>query len=194
MDTYTNTAYSPAQNSPDAGNGCLDWDSEISQESSFVLLEEGIYPFTVTNVQRERYNPKPGSKIPACNQARVFLTIQGQEFQEKFPLHTKMEWKLSSLYASLGMKQKGEPVRMNWPALIGRSGYCKIGIRAWKKDDGTDAKSNDISRFLAPWDTEYPSGQPQQPAEQVPQPQPIVQIQQQTMLQTPPNQWTAGKF
>lgn len=202
METYSN--YNPYPQP--AADGCLDWDAEISQESSFVLLEEGDYPFTVEKLERGRYNPKPGSKIPPCNQVAVTFDLGEASLTENFLLHTKMEWKLSALYAAIGMKQKGEPTRMNWPAVPGRTGFCHVGVRTWKKEDGTEGKSNEIRKFYAPWDKEYPaivaqaqgSGgqQPQapQPSPQyIPQPAPYTP-QQQTLYPTNPNPWQVGKF
>ena len=187
---------------PAANDGCLGWEDEIQQESSFVLLEEGDYPFTVEKLERSRYSPKAGAKIPACNQAVVTFDVGGTTLTENFQLHTKMEWKISALYAAIGMKQQGAKVRMNWPAVMGRSGYCHVGVRAWKKDDGTTGQANQISKFYAPWDKEYPSlqakfggsAQPQPVTYQQPSAQPQYIPQQQTMYATNPNPWTPGKF
>ncbi|MCD8382282.1 MAG: DUF669 domain-containing protein [Clostridiales bacterium] len=178
-----------------ANDGCLGWDDEIQREDSYTLLDEGDYAFTVTKVERARYNPKPGGKIPACNQATVSFQVgpTGEVMTENFLLHTRMEWKISALYAAIGMKQQGERVRMNWPAVIGRSGYCHVTVREYKKDDGSTGKSNSISKYYAPWDPEYANLQAaqQQPTQQyIPQQQP----QQTSMYSTAPNQWTPGKF
>lgn len=205
MDYQNTYAAAPASN-----DGCLDWDSEIQQESSWELLPEGDYPFTVEKVERGRFSPKQGSKIPACNMAIVTFNVGGQTLTENFPLHTKMEWKISALYAAVGMKQQGEKVRMNWPGIVGRSGYVHVGVREWKKDDGSTGQSNEFKKFYAPWDKEYaalsnaptqpqyistqqPAPQPQQYAQPQPAPQPY-QPQQQTMYSAAPGHWTPGQF
>lgn len=183
-------------------DGCLGWEDEISQESSFVLLEEGDYPFTVEKLERGRFSPKPGGRIPACNQATVTFAVGGTTLSENFLLHTRMEWKISALYAAIGLKQQGERVRMNWPAVMGRSGICRIGVREWTKDDGTKGQSNEIRKFYAPWDKEYPALQAKFGGSQQGQPTTCQQApaqtqyipQQQTMYQANPNQWTPGKF
>lgn len=140
---------------PASNDGCLDWDGEIQQESSWELLPEGDYAFIVEKVERGRFSPKPNSKIPACNQATVTFIVGGQTLTDNFPLHTKMEWKISALYAAVGMKQQGEKVRMNWPGIVGRTGYVHVGVREWKKDDGTTGQSNDMRKFYVPWDKDY---------------------------------------
>lgn len=174
-------------------DGCLDWEGEIQAEGGeFPVLDPGIYPFTVTKFARGRFTPGPNSKLPACNQALVTLRVGDLELEEKFPLHAKMEWKISGLYAALGMKGQGERVRMNWPAIQGRSGYLELEIHTWTGNDGRERRSNRIARFLAPWDKDYPAAAAQnaapawggQPA------------QQQTIsgYQTHASPWEPGKF
>lgn len=179
-------------------DGCFGWDDEIQKEDSFVLLPEGDYPFTVLKVERQRYNPKQGSKLPACNMAEVTFSVGGETLTENFILHSKMEWKLSALYAAIGMKQKGEKVRMNWPGIVGRSGFCRIVVEKYTKNDGSEGTSNKFGRFYAPWDENYAALQAklggsaptayQQPYQQ--------NAQQTTMAgyQTNAPAWQAGKF
>lgn len=212
----TNNSYQPspyAQTAPGFGgypqqtaapDGCLDWDGEICQESGFTLLEPGFYLFTVQNITRSRYVPKGNSKIPACNLIVATLSVGGAELEENFPLHTKMEWKLSALYAAIGMKEHDQKVQMNWPATVGRSGYLEIGIRTWQRDNGGQGKSNEILRFLAPWDPDYQTAvracagaaQPLQAAAPQTQAEPAYIPQQQTIpgANPAPTPWTAGKF
>lgn len=115
----------------------LGWDDTISQESSFVELPEGDYDFVVDHWERGRF---PGSeKIPACNMATVYFNVKGPDGQEgsvreNFILHTRMEWKLSELFRSVGLKKEGEEVRMNWNALPGLTGRCHITLDPDSKD------------------------------------------------------------
>lgn len=48
---------------------------------------------------------------------------------------------------------------MNWTAVKGKVGRCKVGIRKWTKNDGTEAQSNEINRFYEP--ANPPAGTPQ---------------------------------
>lgn len=181
-------------------DGCLDWDSEIQQEDSYVLIPEGDYPFTIQKVERQRFTPKPNSnsKIPACNMAVVTFLVGGETLTDNFKLHSKMEWKLSAFYAAIGMKQKGEKVRMNWPGVVGRTGFCRIVIDKYTKNNGSEGESNKIDKFYAPWDSEYPElqqrfGGAQQPAPQTWQ-QPAPQQTTMSGYQTNAPAWQAGKF
>ena len=179
-------------------DGCFGWEDEIQNEDSFSLLPEGDYPFTVQKVERQRYSPKPNSKIPACNMAVVTFLVGSETLTENFMLHSKMEWKLSALYAAIGMKQKGEKVRMNWPGIIGRTGFCHIIIEKYKKNDGSEGESNKFSKFYTPWDENYAALQAklggsaptacQQPCQQT--------APQTTMAgyQTNAPAWQAGQF
>ena len=39
---------------------------------------------------------------------------------------------------------------MNWNAVIGSRGRCKVGVRHWKNQNGEDMQSNEIKRFYEP--------------------------------------------
>ena len=128
------------------------WDDEILDEGGeYEPLPEGDYDFTVAKVERTRSSGK--GKLPPCNMAKVTFDIYApdnkREITEKFILHSSMEWKLSQLFLSVGMKKHGEPLRMNWTALPGKTGKCRVGIRTYKKSDGSDGKTNEIKKLYA---------------------------------------------
>lgn len=88
----------------------LGWEDEIEKDGSdFILLPEGDYDFTVAKFERARFQ---GSvKMPACNQAKLELTVHSPEhgdvtiFHNLF-LHTKTEGLLSNFFAGIGQKKK----------------------------------------------------------------------------------------
>ena len=130
-------------------NYTYDWDSEINNESSeFVLLPEGDYDFTVEKFERGMFDGS--DKLPACKKAIVTFTIWGAEDKisvtENFLLCSKLEWKLSSLFLSVGMKKHGEPLRMNWTGLVGQKGRCHIFAEPGKN---SDKLFNRIKKFYA---------------------------------------------
>lgn len=130
-------------------NYTYDWDSEINNESSeFVLLPEGDYDFTVEKFERGTFDGS--DKLPACKKAIVTFTIWGAEdkisITENFLLCSKLEWKLSSLFLSVGMKKHGEPLRMNWTGLVGQKGRCHIFAEPGKN---SDKLFNKIKKFYA---------------------------------------------
>lgn len=47
---------------------------------------------------------------------------------------TSLEWKLSELFCGVGLKKKGEELRMDWGSLPGKTARAKVGIREGSKD------------------------------------------------------------
>lgn len=133
----------------------LNWEDEIKQDSEYILLPEGDYIFTVQGYERARHVPGPQGKLPPCNKAIVTILIRLDEEQEislkhNLFLHSSMEGLLSSFFGSIGLKQKGEPLRMNWNKIAGKKGVCRIGHR---EKDGN--KYNDIKRMIYAEDVDY---------------------------------------
>lgn len=184
------------QNAAPQNDGVYDWDSTIQQESSFVLLPAGDYRFTIEKFERARYNG--GDKIPPCPKAIVTFRVHAPDgtstlITENYLLHQKLEGKLSEFFASIGLKKKGEPMRMLWtPELMGKSGVCKVYVDNYKGNDGQDKQSNKIKMLYPAYD---------QPALAPPvQQQYAPPVQQQTappaqqQYAQPARNWTPGSF
>lgn len=144
------------RNNMDSGRE-LGWDATIERDQSdFVLLPEGDYPFTVTGFERGRHNGS--KKLPACNKAILTIEINGgtlgiTSIKHNLFLHSKCEGLLSAFFISIGLKKQGEALNMGayWGQLIGKTGICKVGVREWTSDrTGDKMHSNDITRFLEP--------------------------------------------
>jgi hypothetical protein len=141
----------------------LNWDDEIQKDGGeFIVLPAGDYNFTVTKFERGRF--AGSDKMPACNQAKLELTVHSPQhgdvviFHNLF-LHTKTEGLLSNFFAGIGQKKKGEPLRMNWQTVIGSKGRLKLEINTFKGRDGEDRTNNQVKTFH-PYDEV--SGQRQQ--------------------------------
>lgn len=136
-------------NQPES-DGAFGWDDEIEKEDAFTLLPEGDYWFKIMKVDKGRYDG--GEKISACPKAIVEFEVMSPDgntvkLTENFLLHQKMEWKLSQFFASIGMKQKGEKLKMNWsPAIIGKTGICKVIVHTYTKD-GAERQTNRIDKL-----------------------------------------------
>ena len=119
----------------------LGWDDSIEKDGKeFITLPAGDYDFEIESFERARSNGS--EKMPPCNMAVLQFTIKnphGEDIsvKENFLLHTKLEWKLSELFTSVGMKQKGERVRMNWSALPGSTGRCKLKVEHYTRTGKT---------------------------------------------------------
>ena len=132
----------------------LGWDDSIQEDSKeFIVLPEGDYEFTIESFERGR--SKGQGKLPPCNMAIVTFIIHnphGEDISvnENYLLHSSMEWKLSELFSSVGLKQKGEQIRMNWGALPGSKGRCSLIIHKYDKN-GEERKINRI-KSLYPYE------------------------------------------
>ena len=132
------------------------WDDTIQKDSEFVLLPEGLYWFTVKNYDRGRHTPNPQKlgKLPACPKATVYLQVvanEGEtELRHNLFLHSSTEGMLSAFFGAIGQKRKGEPLRMDWNAIIGKVGVCKVGSREYNGN-----KYNEVKGMIYAEDVDY---------------------------------------
>ncbi|OUS70279.1 hypothetical protein B1748_29015 [Paenibacillus sp. MY03] len=174
------------------------WDDTIEKDGGggFTLLPAGDYFFTVAKFERSRF--AGSEKMPACNQAKLELTIHSPEhgdvtvFHNLF-LHTKTEGLLSNFFSAIGQKRKGEPLRMNWQTVTGSKGKAKLGVRNYRSQ-GEDRSANEVKTFYS-YEEAFPGGQvpsqsyQQPPAQPYQQQQPPAQTYQpQQGYQQPPQQ------
>lgn len=133
----------------------LGWDDQIENDGSeFVVLPEGDYNFEVVSFERGRHNGS--DKLPPCNKATVNIKVKGAEgettIKHNLFLHSKTEGMLCAFFTAIGQRKHGEKVTMNWNAVPGSVGRCKVGI---KKYEGKEY--NEIKKFYEPTDGQ-PSG------------------------------------
>ena len=135
----------------------LDWDGEVSNEGSFVLLPEGDYPYTITKFERARY--RGSSKVPPCKMAQLTVAVHGAQgdasVSYRLFLLAKFQWKIAELFVSLGLASPDdEKVRMQWDRVQGGTGLCHIAQRGFTKQSGPHAgetgTANEITKFLPP--------------------------------------------
>ena len=185
-------------------NYVLDWEDEINNENAFVLIPEGDYNFTVEKFERGTFDGS--EKLPPCKKAIVTFRIHGADtditITENFLLCGALEWKLSSLFLSVGMKKHGEPLRMNWAALPMKTGRCHVYIDKYTTKDGKSGESNKIKKFYA-YDEDVNTVQPVRNTPNYAQPAPSYNTYQPAYTQpVQPSQptyntqggWQAGKF
>lgn len=128
----------------------LSWEDVIEKEGSeFILLPEGDYNFVVESFDRARH--AGSDKLPPCNKAILKLRIDAPDgtavITHNLFLHTKTEGLLSAFFTCIGLKKKGEPLRMDWNRVTGSCGRAKVGIHTYKNQQGDEKKSNDIKKF-----------------------------------------------
>ena len=126
------------------------WDDTIEKDAvDMVLLPEGDYNFTVESFERGRHNGS--EKLPPCNKAILKLRVESTQgtayITHNLFLHQRMESLLSAFFTSIGLKKKGEPLKMNWNMVPGSSGKAKIGIHTYKNDSGEERTYNQVKKF-----------------------------------------------
>lgn len=128
------------------------WDDTIQNDSTFEVLPEGDYNFTVKNFERGRHNGS--DKLPACNKAVLKIEVsdgtKSTTLDHNLFLHSKTEGMLCAFFNAIGQRQHGQAMRMDWNKVIGSKGRCKLGIRKWKGNNGQEMESNQINRFYEP--------------------------------------------
>ena len=176
--------------------GALSWDSQITKESSFTLLDAGEYEFKVVKMERGQYQPSEKSSIRDVSpQAELHIKIFGGEqgnttVIERLILHTKTEFKISEFFIAIGQKQPGQPLTPNWNYVVGATGRCEIEVNEYTKKDGNQSKNNRITRFLEP--SQQPAQAGWTPQQQAPVQQPTQQYQQPAQQTSPQQQPQSG--
>lgn len=140
----------------------FDWNDIIENDSSFTLLPEGRYPFTVVSFERAEH--AGSDKIPPCKKAVLTIELDGgalgtTQITENLFLHSRMEWKLCEFFTAIGQRKRGEQLRMNWQAVPGARGWCDVIVNEYdeKKDGkktGNKRKNNRVDRYIDPADVQ----------------------------------------
>lgn len=139
----------------------MGWDDTIENDSNFVLLPEGDYDFEITGFERKRFDGS--KKMSACPMAALSVKLSSKTNPElgtstinhNLFLNRKCEGLLCAFFTAIGDRKHGEPLRMNWTAVKGKKGRCKVGVREWTANDGSKKQSNEIKKFYEP--TEAPT-------------------------------------
>lgn len=134
----------------------LDWNETIENDGDgFILLEPGEYTFAVKAFERGRF--QGSAKLPPCNKAVLTIDILNEEsgshlttITHNLFLHTKTEGLICQFFRSIAARKSGEKFKMNWNAVVGATGRCKVGVREWIGKDGQVYNSNQIEKFLDP--------------------------------------------
>lgn len=137
----------------------FDWNDTIKNDNNFVKLEPGDYDFVIDHYDRAR--SQGSDKLPPCNMAIVYFNVKAPDgtsvsIRENFILHSKLEWKLSELFCSVGLKQKGEELKMKWDALPGMTGRCQVSLDPDTNDPSK--KYNHIKKLYPKEGKKYQTG------------------------------------
>lgn len=139
-------------------NEFLNWgEGFTAQENEFVLLDEGVYNFTVTKMEKKVYDGN-STKIPnGCPYAELTIQVESQKgtanIKERLYLMKSMLWKLTQFFAGIGQPVvTGQPFTPNWSTVIGSTGKAEITQHHYTNQNGDDRTNNQIGRYLKPQD------------------------------------------
>ena len=130
------------------------WDDEIEKEGAeYVTLADGDYDFEVLDFERGRH--EGSAKLPPCPKAILHIKVEGKDkntgaegitvIRHQLFLHSKTEGLLSNFFTSIGLKKKGERLKMNWSLVPGSKGRARIGTRTYEGKE-----YNEVKRFYEP--------------------------------------------
>lgn len=133
----------------------LNWDNEIENDGpEYVLLPEGDYDFEITGLERSRYTPGEGAKLPACNMAilTVRLTdgVNETAVKHRLYLHSSCEGLLCAFFTAIGQRKHGERFKMDWNKVTGSKGRAKVSVRTYTNKYGETMQTNEIKKFYEP--------------------------------------------
>lgn len=126
----------------------LDWNSTISSDSEFTLLEAGDYNYTITNLEKT-YTKSSGAPMAKVT-LKVYDDSNETNIVDNLVLQQNCEWKLSQFFRSIGQKKHGQSYKMDWSKVIGSSGRCKVKKETYQNQDGKEVETNRIERYYDP--------------------------------------------
>lgn len=137
----------------------MGWEDTIENDNEFIVLPEGDYDFKIIDFERKRF--EGSTKMSACPKAEVSIKLYNKNdpssnsttIKENLLLNRRMEWKLCQFFTALGLRKHGEPLKMNWNAIKGKKGRCKVIINKYVTDKGEEKENNRIDKFYEPDET-----------------------------------------
>ena len=134
----------------------MSWDDELpataSEKPQKILLDEGDYDFTVTNMERGYHSES--DNLPDCPKATVTMIVDAGDGRktmhtELFFLAEKTAWKNRAFFECLGLMEPGVDKRMPWDQIIDKRGRAHFKVKPAHGKHG-DFLVNEISKFYAP--------------------------------------------
>lgn len=132
-------------------NVAMDWDDVIDNDGQeFILLPEGDYVFTVTNLERGYYNGS--AKMEACNTADLTLEVRTTDgtaqIKTRIFLNRRVEWRMAAFFRCIGQKKRGEELKPRWNEVLGSRGIAHFKPRSYVGQDGEARQANDVARWI----------------------------------------------
>lgn len=132
---------------------------EGGQNTEFVTLPKGTYPFTVSKVEYSQYQPKPGKATgitKPCKLIKVGLLVDGGDAgkgwcDENLYFYPTCMFKILMLFKSVGLISDGFKGSLPWDQLKGSSGTAKFDVETYhSKKYGDERKRTIVKQFVKP--------------------------------------------
>ena len=132
----------------------LDWDTDEMEDSGgFTLLDEGVYPFEVLRIDKERF--EGSAKIAPCPRAAVVLNVLSPtgwvQLTDRMLLSTKTQWRIARFFEGLGYEKDPATNRVpiRWNEAVGKQGFVRVKVREYEYN-GETRRTNDVESYLKP--------------------------------------------
>ena len=133
----------------------LDWEPTIENDGEdfeFTLLEPGDYDFEVIDFDKTRSSK--GTKMVVAT-LRVTDGKATTTIKENLVLLESCEWKLSQFFRALGLKKRGEKLKVKWNDAKGKTGRCRVKKDTFTGRDGKEKETNRVDRFYDYEDSDF---------------------------------------
>lgn len=129
----------------------MDWNSNIENDGrEFIILPTGNYPFTVVKFEKGYF--EGSAKIDPCPRADLTLAVETKNGNVN--IHTNLlldrtfEWKIGGFFRSIGLKEKGKKIKMDWSKVQGAKGIAHITRDTWVDRNGNERESNNVAYYV----------------------------------------------
>ena len=134
----------------------MTWDDVLENTSPYVLLPEGDYCFTVTDLERGHF---PGSaKIGACAQATLTLEVTTKNGIAKCKVflysHPRCKQRIEYFFRCIGQLKYGQEAHIDWSKVVGAHGYAHFRPNTYTNKEGITHTYNSVVYYYS-YDEKY---------------------------------------
>lgn len=130
----------------------MDWDSDIPTDEGqgeFVTLPDGTEcQFEVKKFVRDRSR----AGAPMAKLELICTADDGRRayVHENLTLSPAAIFRVRKFGVAIGHLSPNEPGRIDWDAVIGATGRCRLSVEEWTRRDGENSESNKVKDWLGP--------------------------------------------
>jgi len=138
----------------------LGWEDPLptdeNERKAFTCLPDGDYWFRVMKVEQGTAST---DGAPMAQIEMLVKSVSGDAWvTDRIKMVETMIWKLQQFFSCVGLRQHGQPFRMNWSAVPGTFGYARLKTTTISQGRFAGQKRNEIERYLdEPTDEEPPA-------------------------------------